>query len=893
MTRLYRLLVRLYPREFRVRYGDELADVVEQEHRHAPGRSAASFRVHLFVMRDLLAAAARLRRRQLKGVVIRAFAGGVPRAPDQEKRSAMETAMQDVQYALRQFARRPGFTAVAVLSMALAIGGNTLIFGILDGFVFHPFPYPDPDRLVAVGVTFPKLSSDVTYVEALSPAEYQDIRANRSFSHVAAFDLGNRNIAGGDVPERVFTALLLDDLFPVIGLAPALGRGFTREELRPNGPSVAIISHRLWRTRFGGDPNILARAIRISGQTTTVVGVMPPGLTLIGTDLWLPWGGDPLTVPRNRRQFNVLARLTPGAGLLEANTGLAAIAARTEASERAHFAEYEGWRLTAAPLAAALLQDVRPAAFLVLVAAALVLIIACANLTNLFLARATTRQRELAVRLALGAARWRVARLLVTESLLVAAAGALLGGAIAWVGLRSAEALIPAQMRTLDLQAAMTPRVLWLSLALTVAAGLAVAIAPAVQAARTDPQDSLKSDGRSGAGRAGGRVREGLVVLEIALSVLLFLGAGLLIRSFANVQRVDLGFDSRDVLTMRLTLPRDKYPGEAVNAFFDNLIDRLGELPGVESVSAATQFPPLAPFETQFRPERGAHDSSTLPSALITLATPRHFETLRVPMYAGRSFAPADRLDSPRVAIVNRAFASRFFPGQDPVGQRLAIGSPDRERPWTAIVGVVADYRNAGATLPVRPEIFLPVHQQSEWNQLFFLIRAEGAAALLPAVRKTVTALDAEQPVYATQTLAEAVADSAFQQRISAVAMGIFAAVALTLAAIGIYGVMSFAVSARTQELGIRMAVGASRQNVIWLVMRQVLGLLVTGTALGLAGLAAVSRTFQGLLVDVAPLDPITIAIVVASLAVIALAAAWSPAARASRVEPMRVLKYE
>ena len=386
----------------------------------------------------------------------------------------MDTVWQDMRYALRQFVRRPGFTAVAVLSLGIAIGANSLIYGLVDGFVFHPFPYPQPDRLVAVGVTFPKLSSETTYVESLSPAEYLDVRASRSFAHTGSFDLGNRNLSGGDVPERVFTALLLDDLFPVLGMTPALGRGFTRDELGPNGPPAAIISHRLWQSRFGGDPGILDRAIRISGRTSSIVGVMPPGLLLVGTDLWVPWGGDPLDVPRNVRQFNILARLAPDTSLAQANAELEAIARRVEYAERPKFAEYENWRLTATPWAAALLKDVRPAAFVLLGAVALVLIIACANLTNLFLARSSTRHRELAVRLALGAARSRLTRLLLTESLLLALAGAALGLLIAWAGLKGAGALIPAQFQTLGLEAGINVRVLAWNLAIAIGCGLLV-----------------------------------------------------------------------------------------------------------------------------------------------------------------------------------------------------------------------------------------------------------------------------------------------------------------------------------------------------------------------------------------------------------------------------------
>ena len=807
----------------------------------------------------------------------------------------MDTLVQDLRYALRQFVRRPGFTAIAVLSLGLAIGGNSLIYGMLDGFVFHPFPYPQPDRLVAVGVTFPKLSSETIYVETLSPAEYLDIRTTRSFARAGSFDLGNRNISGGDVPERVFTALLLDDLFPVIGMAPALGRGFTADELGPNGPPAAIISHRLWQSRFGGDPAILNRPIRVSGRAASVVGVMPPGLVLIGTDLWIPWGGDPLTVPRNVRQFNVLARLAPGASLEQANAELASIARRVEQAEKGAFAEYENWRLTATPWAAALLKDVRPAAFILLGAVGLVLLIACANLTNLFLARSSARQRELAVRLALGAARWRLMRLVLTESLLLSIAGAAVGIAIAWLGLKSAGALIPGQFQMLGLEAGINFRVLWWSLALALGCGLLVGLLPAFHATRTDPHESLKADARTGGSRGGRRVRHVLVVAELALSVVLLLGAGLLLRSFLNIQRVDLGFDSAGVLTMRLTLPRERYPGDAAGAFFDRLSERLAALPGVRAVSAASQFPPSATFGTQFRLEQGHKDGQqTLPTALITTATPSYFETLRVPLGAGRLLGPTDRLDTPPVAMINQAFAARYLAGTDPLGQRLAIGSPDQQRPWTTIVGVVADYRNNGVTQPVRPEIYVPVRQQTAWNQLFMLVRTDGPpTGLLASARQTVSSLDPEQPVYLIQTLDEALATSSFQQRISALLLSIFAAVALVLAAIGIYGVMSYAVTARTQEIGVRLAIGAQRRDVIWLVLGQVLRLSAIGLAIGIGVVIVAGRALEGLLFGVRAADPGTIAAVTFVLGAVALIGAWAPASRASKTDPIQALRNE
>ena len=806
----------------------------------------------------------------------------------------MDTVLQDVWNALRQIGRRPGFAAVVVLSLAIGIGGNSLIYGLVDGYVLHPFPYPQPDRLLSVGVGFPKVSSEIGYVEVLSPAEYADIRTIESFATTAAFDLGNRNISGGDVAERVFTALLLDDLFPVIGMAPQLGRGFTREELAPNGPSAAIISSRLWHSRFGADPGILNRTIRISGQPASVVGVMPPGLLVIGTDLWIPWGGDPARVPRNTRQFTVLARLAPGATLKRANAELATLAGGVDQNYRSTFKEYEGWRLVGSPWANALLQDVRPAAFLLLGAVALVLLIACANLTNLFLARSTTRQRELAVRLALGAARGRLVRHLLTETVLLALIGALLGIGLAYLGMRGAASLIPAQLQMLELQATVNTRVLLWSLTLAIGTGLLVGVLPAVQATRTDPHESLKADGRAGTARGGSRLRSVLVVAQIALCVVLLMGAGLFMRTFVNIQRVDVGFEPRDVLTMRLTLPRERYPGDAAGAFFDNLVQRLGSLPHVRSVAAASQFPPMGVFDTQFSLDQATGSATGIPSALITVATPSYFETLRVPLRSGRTFSAGDTLTSPLVAIVNQSFVDRYLPGKDPLGQRIAIGSPQRPRPWTTIVGIVADYRNSGATSQVRPEIFTPVRQQTAWNQLYVLTRGDAdAATFLPSVRETVRSLDPEQPIYSVQSLEDAMAQSSFAQRIAAMLLSIFAVVALILAAVGIFGVLSYTVSARTQEIGVRIAVGAEPRHVRWLVVGQVLRLAAIGLVVGTAMLAAAGRAVEGLLFGITPADPMTIAAVTCILAAVALFAAWVPALRASRVDPIAALRND
>ena len=808
----------------------------------------------------------------------------------------MDTLLQDVTYSVRQFVRRPGFTAVAVLSLALGIGGNSLIFGLLDGFVFNPFAYPESNRLVAIGGTFPKVSPETTYIEALSTPEYADIKRAESFSHIGAFDLGNRNLSGGDVPERVFTAFLLDDLFPVVGMPPHLGRGFTAEELAPGGPSVAIISYRLWQSRFGGDPAIINRSIRIGGRSATVVGVMPSDLVLIGADLWVPWGGDPAQMPRNIRQFTILARLAPGVSVERANAELAAIAAQVHASEGATFKEYEGWRLTATPWAAALLRDVRPFAFVVLGAVGFVLLIACANLANLMLARATARHRELAVRLALGAARWRIARQMLTESLLLALVGAAAGVALAHIGLQFAEALIPGQFRNLGLEAGVNARVLAWSAALAVLAGILVGALPVLQATRTDPHESLKSDGRTGQGRSAVRTRHALIVAEIALSVVLLLGAGLLARSFLNLQAADQGFNASGVLTMRLTLPTEKYPsGEAMTAFFEQLAARVQAVPGVTGAAMASQFPPSGFSSNQIEVEGLATSGGTIPTANTTIASRDYFRTLEVPVLRGRTFTTADGAGAPARIVVNETFAARYLPGRDPIGARarpLGRGGPG---PWFEIIGVVGDARNAGAGMPVRPEVFISMERgRDQWNQLFLLVRSgQEASALTSTIRQVVASLDPEQPVYAIQTLEEAMAVSSFQQRISAVLLAIFAATALALAAIGIYGVMSYSVTMRTQEIGVRMAVGAERSDVIRLVLAQVLKLTTIGLVIGVALVIVAGGALQRMLYDVTPTDPLTIGLVSLALAGVALLAGWIPAWRASRVNPIEALRYE
>jgi len=810
----------------------------------------------------------------------------------------MDTFRQDLRYACRQLARRPGFAAVAILSLALGIGGNTAVFGIVDSFVLHPFAFPDADRLLIVGPSFPRLSSETRFVEVLSPAEYEDIRRARSFAGTAAFDLGNRNISGGDVPDRVFTAFMIDDAFPVIGLRPFLGRGFTAEELAPKGPPAAIISHRLWTSRFHADRSLVGTTIRVNGNAATLVGVMPPELLLIGTDLWIPWGATADAVPRNMRNFSVIGRLAPGASRRSAETELAAIASRIAADHAAQFPEYAGWRLSPQPFANGVLENMRPAGMLVLGAVALVLFIACANLASLMLARASGRQREFAVRAALGAGRRRLAQQLITEVAVLAAAGGVAGFALASVAIRASNALVPPQLTMFGLGATFNPRVaLWCALS-TMAAVFLVGVLPAVQSGRAEPNESLKQDARSTTGGRGARrARHGLIVAEVALAVMLALGAGLLLRSFVNLQRVDPGVDPGSVVTMRLTLPQEKYrSGEAITTFFEELARRVETLQGVERAGLASQFPPQAFFRTRLlvdgAPPPGGQ---TLPTAYATIASRGYFPALGMRLRAGRLFDERDRNGAQPVVIVNEAFVTRFLGGSAPLGTRIRIGEKPEQSAPAALVGVVANTVNAGAASAPMPEMFVPMEQgRDRWNQLFLVARINGEPAQAVAqIRQAVVSIDPDQPVYAIQTLNQAFEASIVTQQVSAALLTIFAVVALALAAVGIYGVTAYGVRTRTQEIGIRMAMGAERSAVVWMVLRQVFALVAAGLTLGVGAVVALSPALASLLFGVSAIDPLTVLATASLLGAVALGAAWWPAWVASRVDPVVALRYE
>lgn len=799
----------------------------------------------------------------------------------------MRSLMQDLRYALRLLRRQPAYALIAVASLALAIGANGVVYGMVDSFVLHPFNVPEPDRLVSVGSSFPRLDQPEGFIEQHSTHEIEDFRQARTLANLASFDIGNRAISNGTTADRALTALLFDDPLPALGRPAELGRGFTAEELAPGGPPVVIISHRIWQGLFGGDPGIVGRVVSVNSVPRTVVGVTDAATSLLGTDVWIPLGARPLQLPRGRRQFTLIARLADGVSLAEANTELATIAARTETTYGAEFPEYAGYRLRAAPWSEAITGQVSGIAALLLGAGVIVLLIACVNLAGLMLARLSVRRHEIGVRYALGAGGWQVSRLLLVEAVLLAVVAGLAGLGLTWAALRAVPGLLPNQV--IDVLAApdLNLRVVAYCALAALAAAAVVTLAPAWQARRADLQAALRG-GQSAPGRQ--RLRRGLVVGQLALAVVMLVAAGQMLSSFARVQNTDPGFDMDRVATMRLTLAWEKYgePG-AANRFFGELVDRIQAIPGVETAAAASQFPPAENFRIQFRVDGVTPADGVIPTAFVNTVTPDYFDVLGMRLQHGRLLDERDRQGAPLAAVVNEAFMHRYLDGR-PEG-RLLVGDDELA---ADVVGVVADARNASMLREAQPEIFATIDQVGGSNQYFLLARTAGEPMqAMPAIREALGSLDPEQPLYVIQSMEDAVAGSLFPQRVALVLVGVFAAGALVIAAIGIYGVAALFVAARAREIGIRLALGATAGAVRRTVVGHLGWLLGVGAALGLVGGIFAARAAGAALYESRAIEPLAIAAVIGVLLVVGLAAGWLPARRATRVDPVSVLRQQ
>jgi len=802
--------------------------------------------------------------------------------------------VRDVHYGLRSIRRNPLFSAVVVATLGLGIGANTMVFSAVDGVVLNPFPFPQPERLVGVGTVYPRLGTDLGFWENLSPPEYRDIaEGSRALEGVVAWDMGNRQVTFGERTENLFSAFWWGDAFPTLGVRPALGRAFRADELE-RGDRVAILSHRVWQDRFGGDPGLVGGTILMNGDPYTVVGIMAERTLIYGTDLWLPMGVSPSMYARNRRQFQVIARLAPGQTLESANADLHALAGRVEREYGTRFEEYAGWELRALTWNEINVRTLKPAAMVLLFAVMFVLLLVCANVSSLLLARGTSRNREIAVRSALGAGRRHIIGQLLTESVMLAMAGGVVGALVGVAGVSLLTRVADTLGVPVPGEVVMNLRVLGFTALVSTVAGLVFGAVPAMHVSRTELSRTLQADGPSmSAGRSSLRLQRVLVGAEVTLAVSLLAGAGLLIGSYLNLGRVEPGFDPANVLTMRLTLATQRYEPERIEPFFRDLRERVGRIPGVESVATTSQVPPNAFSRNRFTIEGSAAGPEVVvPVAYTTLVSPAYFQTLRIPLIRGRTIEPTDQRDTPPVAVINDAAADRYFPGEDPVGKRIR----SREgAPWIEIVGIVGSTRNVGLDRDPEPELFASAIQRSGTNnQMFLVIRTRvEPRSVLSAVRQAVAAIDPEQPVYAIRTLDEALADSRATRRLSTYSLGCMAAFALLLAAVGIYGVVAYAVGRRTREIGVRMALGAAPSVVLRLVIGQAMLPVGIGVIAGMAVALLIGRLLSGLLFGVSGSDPMTLVAASGLLAAAAILASWLPARRAVAVDPIRALRPE
>jgi len=801
--------------------------------------------------------------------------------------------LTDLRYALRMLRRQPGFTAVALVALALGIGANTAIFSIVNGVLLRPLPYPDPDRLVQIWRDL-RLQDGPAQEWASAPVFFEWQAQTDVFERVAAVTGWGPSLTGAGDPERVVGAQVSRDYFEALGARPVLGRGFTVEEDRPDGPPVVALSGALWR-RLGADPDLLGATLVLDGVSHAVVGVLPDDFrpaVVPDAGIFRPLRLDPAARGRNNAVLLVIGRLRLDMSLDDARARLDVLARRLEAEYPATDA---GARIALVPLHEQVAGPFRPALLALLGAVVFVLLIACANVANLLLARASARGREVALRAALGAGRWRLARQLLTEALVLAAGGSLLGVLMAAWGVDALVAASPVSTAGFG-DVGLDLRVLGYTALVTVLTGLAFGLAPFVTLTRLRVTSALKDAARGSSTAGGRRVRGALVVAEVAVSLVLLVGAGLLVRSFVRLLAVDPGYRTDHVLTAPLNAPASRYAERPqIAAFYDRVLDRAHALPGVRR-AALVSILPLVPgdndasFSIEGRPAP-ANDFDQ-PVAWYRMASPGYFDTMGIRLVRGRGFTDADGADAPRIVIINEALASRYWPGEDPVGRRVRLGGgPDA--PPATIVGVVGDVLQRGLDAAPVVEMYIPYRQIPSRFMTLVLWTDGEPGALAGALRSAMREIDPNLPLTGLATMDDLRARAVAQPRFLMALIGAFALTALMLAAIGIYGVVSYGVTQRTSEIGIRMALGADRRQILALVVGGGFRLVLVGVALGVAGAAAVTRGMTMLLFEVTATDPWTFAATTAGLAGVAALASLVPALHATKIDPMVALREE
>ena len=802
----------------------------------------------------------------------------------------MDTLLRDVRYGIRGLLKRPGFTLVALIALALGIGANTAIFSLVNAVLVQPLPFKDPDRLVWMWGNIRQGGNRAS----VAPLDFLDFRQqNTAFEQFAAmFSIPLPiNLTGGGEPERLSSAAVTGNYFQTLGVNPLLGRSFVLDNEKSGNDQVAVLSYGLWQRRFGGDPNIVNQTIVLDDRTHLVLGVMPKEFNFPqAADLWVPMNFDRPGMKQRKAHFlRPIGRLKTGVTLAQAQADTDAVAQRLE---QQYPDTNTGWNLRLVNLRDQLVGNTKPTLFILLGAVGFVLLIACANVANLLLVRAAARQKEIALRTALGASRFRIARQMMTESILLALMGGALGAFMAAWGVDllvalSADNLPPTAHVKID------ATVLAFTLIVSVLTGLLFGLAPALRTMKLDLCTSLKEGGRAvGEGMQRNLMRSSLVVIESAVAVVLLVGAGLLVRSLIRLQNTSAGFDPHKVLTMRIDLPEAKYPTDEKKAnFFHEIQTRLAGLPGVENVGMISELPLSGqpndiPYYVEGRspssPDQGFDDD-------FRRVNTQYFQSLHIPILRGRNFTEQEVLKSAKVLLISDLLAKQVFANEDPIGRRLVMAMGDGT-PWE-IIGIVGDVRHRALELQPSPAMYMPTLAENWMN---IVVRAQGdPTSLAGQVRQVVKTIDSDQPVAAMKTMDNWMATSVSAPRYRTSLLALFAFVALLLASTGIYGVMSYSVAQRTHEIGVRMALGAGRRNVLGLVVRQGMMLVAIGLTLGLLGAFALTRVMSSLLFEVTPKDPLTFIGVAVFLPLVALLACYLPARRATMVDPLVALRYE
>ncbi len=808
----------------------------------------------------------------------------------------MQTLWQDLRYGARMLMKNPGFALIAVLTLALGIGANTAIFTVLNAVVLRPLDFDHSERLVVCWESNPEKNFPRLTVSAPNFTDWQ--KQQSVFEQMAALGDRELTLSGGGAPEQVKGYAVTAGLFPLLRVKPALGRAFTAAEDHPGREQVVVLSHKLWQRRFGGDAGIIGRSIKLNHKDYTVLGVMDAGFKFPSpeVEVYLPLAFGPKELAsRGSKNFLVVARLKDGVTLAQAQSEISALTERIKQTDPEGNA---GFGALLQSLRALYAEDAEETLYVLLAAVGFVLLIACANLSNLLLARGAARQKEIAIRLSVGASRGRIVQQLLTESLIIALAGGLCGLLLAAWGKDLIVALMPDELfRVKDL--GIDYGVLAFTLLLSLLTGLVFGLLPAIQASKPKLNETLKDAGHSAIGsKRGQRLRGLLVTSEVALAIVLLVGAGLMFRSIRAMRAVNPGFNPRNLLTLMLTLSETRYPDAAKRAaFFNQLLPKLETLPGVQAVGLTNQLPiteddSQSDFEIEGRPKKVKKDDFDITSRRSI--NPAYFNVLGMQLLRGRAFSEDDNRAGRLVAIINETMARRYWPNEDPLGKRITFDETEEKKPiWREIVGVVNDVKHQGLNKPPLAEVYYPYAQRPEATVYLAVRTTTDPKGLAAAVRSQVFSQDAEQPISGVETMEERITTFMAPDRMITLLLGLFAALALALAAIGIYGVIAYSVAQRTHEMGIRLALGAQTSDVLRLVLRQGMLMVLGGVGVGLALALGLMRLMKTLLFGVQATDPLTFAVVALLLTSVALLACWIPARRATKVDPLVALRYE